>query len=39
MIVERDAAFACVAELGKKPYVQFKDVNIYYDLNNFHKIF
>jgi hypothetical protein len=26
MIVERDAAFACVAELGKKPYVQFKDV-------------
>lgn len=27
MIVERDAAFACVAELGKRPYVQFKDVS------------
>uniref|UniRef100_A0A0N5ABS0 Uncharacterized protein n=1 Tax=Syphacia muris TaxID=451379 RepID=A0A0N5ABS0_9BILA len=26
MIVQKDAAFSCVAELGKKPYVQFKDV-------------
>uniref|UniRef100_A0A914S579 Uncharacterized protein n=1 Tax=Parascaris equorum TaxID=6256 RepID=A0A914S579_PAREQ len=26
MIVQKDAAFACVAELGKHPYVQFKDV-------------
>lgn len=26
LIVEKDAAFACVAELGKHPYVQFKDV-------------
>jgi hypothetical protein len=28
MIVEKDAAFACVAELGKKPCVQFKDVSV-----------
>lgn len=27
IIVEKDAAFSCVAELGKKPYVQFKDVS------------
>ncbi|KAE9556217.1 hypothetical protein FO519_000556 [Halicephalobus sp. NKZ332] len=27
IIVEKDAAFSCVAELGKKPYVQFKDLN------------
>lgn len=26
MIVQKDAAFSCVAELGKHPYVQFKDV-------------
>lgn len=26
IIVEKDAAFSCVAELGKRPYVQFKDV-------------
>lgn len=32
MIVEKDAAFACVAELGKKPWVQFKDVSIPYKL-------
>lgn len=27
MIVQKDSAFACVAELGKRPYVQFKDLN------------
>uniref|UniRef100_A0A915NAG7 V-type proton ATPase subunit a n=1 Tax=Meloidogyne floridensis TaxID=298350 RepID=A0A915NAG7_9BILA len=37
MIVERDAAFACVAELGKKPYVQFKDLNA--DVNSFQRMF
>lgn len=26
LIVEKDAAFNIVAEIGKKPYVQFKDV-------------
>ena len=37
MIVERDAAFACVAELGKKPFVQFKDLNS--DVNSFQRMF
>ncbi|CAK5108512.1 unnamed protein product [Meloidogyne enterolobii] len=37
MIVERDAAFACVAELGKKPYVQFKDLNA--EVNSFQRMF
>jgi hypothetical protein len=27
LIVEKDAAFACVSELGKQPWVQFKDVS------------
>lgn len=27
LIVEKEAAFNCVAELGKQPYVQFKDVS------------
>uniref|UniRef100_A0A915PWN9 V-type proton ATPase subunit a n=1 Tax=Setaria digitata TaxID=48799 RepID=A0A915PWN9_9BILA len=27
MIIQKDAAFSCVAELGKQPYVQFKDLN------------
>ena len=33
LIIEKDAAFSCVAELGKKPYVQFKDVSITVILN------
>ena len=28
MIVEKDAAFNCVAEIGKRPCVQFKDVSL-----------
>uniref|UniRef100_A0A7E4W610 V-type proton ATPase subunit a n=1 Tax=Panagrellus redivivus TaxID=6233 RepID=A0A7E4W610_PANRE len=27
LIVHRDAAFRCVVEVGKKPYVQFNDLN------------
>ncbi|VDM37841.1 unnamed protein product [Toxocara canis] len=37
MIVQKDAAFACVAELGKHPYVQFKDLNA--DVNPFQRMF
>ncbi|CAD6199423.1 unnamed protein product [Caenorhabditis auriculariae] len=37
MIVEKDAAFNIVAELGKKPYVQFKDLNP--DVNSFQRMF
>ncbi|KAI1733055.1 v-type ATPase subunit family domain-containing protein [Ditylenchus destructor] len=37
MIVEKDAAFACVAELGKKPLVEFKDLNI--EVNSFQRMF
>ncbi|TMS37744.1 hypothetical protein L596_004616 [Steinernema carpocapsae] len=37
MIVEKDAAFACVSELGKHPYVQFKDLNP--DTNAFQRMF
>ncbi|VDN55879.1 unnamed protein product [Dracunculus medinensis] len=37
MIVQKDAAFACVAELGKRPYVQFKDLNA--AVNPFQRIF
>ncbi|VDK78838.1 unnamed protein product [Cylicostephanus goldi] len=29
LIVEKEAAFNCVAELGKHPFVQFKDVRIF----------
>lgn len=28
IIVEKDAAFECIAEIGKGPYVQFKDVSL-----------
>lgn len=28
MIVEKDAAFSCVTEIGKKSYVQFKNVKL-----------
>jgi V-type H+-transporting ATPase subunit a len=37
MIVEKDAAFNCVAEIGKRPYVQFKDLNA--DVNSFQRMF
>ncbi|KAJ1375097.1 hypothetical protein KIN20_038351 [Parelaphostrongylus tenuis] len=37
LIVEKDAAFNCVAELGKQPYVQFKDLNP--DVNPFQRTF
>uniref|UniRef100_A0AC34Q8Q7 V-type proton ATPase subunit a n=1 Tax=Panagrolaimus sp. JU765 TaxID=591449 RepID=A0AC34Q8Q7_9BILA len=37
IIVEKDAAFACVAELGKRPYVQFKDLNP--EVNAFQRTF
>uniref|UniRef100_A0A914ECH5 V-type proton ATPase subunit a n=1 Tax=Acrobeloides nanus TaxID=290746 RepID=A0A914ECH5_9BILA len=37
MIVERDAAFSCIAELGKHPYVQFKDLNE--EVNPFQRMF
>ncbi|KAH7701965.1 VHA-5 protein [Aphelenchoides avenae] len=37
MIVEKDDAFACVAEIGKKPYVQFKDLNE--NANSFQRMF
>ncbi|CAI4221348.1 unnamed protein product [Auanema sp. JU1783] len=37
LIVEKDAAFNCVAELGKQPYVQFKDLNP--DVNPFQRMF
>lgn len=37
IIVEKDAAFACVSELGKKPYVEFKDLNA--DVNAFQRMF
>ncbi|KAI3418218.1 hypothetical protein GPALN_010435 [Globodera pallida] len=37
LIVERDAAFLCVAELGKHPYVQFKDLNA--EVNVFQRMF
>ncbi|KIH57620.1 hypothetical protein ANCDUO_12186 [Ancylostoma duodenale] len=30
LIVEKEAAFNCVAELGKHPFVQFKDVSDYF---------
>lgn len=33
LIVEKDAAFACVSELGKQPWVQFKDVS-FWDVEN-----
>ncbi|CAL2041027.1 hypothetical protein CAEBREN_11295 [Caenorhabditis brenneri] len=37
LIVEKDAAFNIVAEIGKKPYVQFKDLNP--NVNNFQRTF
>ncbi|KAL3083894.1 hypothetical protein niasHT_036465 [Heterodera trifolii] len=37
LIVERDAAFSCVAELGKHPFVQFKDLNA--EVNVFQRMF
>ncbi|KAI6200552.1 V-type proton ATPase subunit a [Aphelenchoides besseyi] len=37
MLVEKDAAFACVAELGKQPWVQFKDLNS--EVNAFQRMF
>ncbi|VDK73077.1 unnamed protein product [Onchocerca ochengi] len=37
MIVQKDAAFSCVAELGKHPYVQFKDLNA--DVNPFQRMY
>jgi V-type H+-transporting ATPase subunit a len=37
MIVEKDAAFSCVAELVKKPYVQFKDLNS--EISSFQRMF
>uniref|UniRef100_A0A915END3 V-type proton ATPase subunit a n=1 Tax=Ditylenchus dipsaci TaxID=166011 RepID=A0A915END3_9BILA len=37
MIVEKDAAFACVAEIGKKPFVEFKDLNS--EVNSFQRMF
>ncbi|KAI6222495.1 V-type proton ATPase subunit a [Aphelenchoides fujianensis] len=37
MLVEKDAAFACVAELGKQPWVQFKDLNS--EVNSFQRMF
>uniref|UniRef100_A0A1I7WMU8 V-type proton ATPase subunit a n=1 Tax=Heterorhabditis bacteriophora TaxID=37862 RepID=A0A1I7WMU8_HETBA len=37
LIVEKDAAFNCVAELGKQPYVQFKDLNP--NVNSFQRMF
>ncbi|KAK6748445.1 hypothetical protein RB195_001209 [Necator americanus] len=37
LIVEKEAAFNCVAELGKAPYVQFKDLNP--DVNPFQRTF
>ncbi|KAK6111582.1 V-type ATPase subunit family protein [Brugia pahangi] len=37
MIVQKDAAFSCVAELGKHPYVQFKDLNA--NVNPFQKMY
>lgn len=37
LIVEKEAAFNCVAELGKQPYVQFKDLNP--DVNPFQRTF
>ncbi|KAH7687780.1 vacuolar proton pump, partial [Aphelenchoides avenae] len=37
MIVEKDDAFACVSEIGKKPYVQFKDLNE--NANSFQRMF
>uniref|UniRef100_A0A8R1I515 V-type proton ATPase subunit a n=1 Tax=Caenorhabditis japonica TaxID=281687 RepID=A0A8R1I515_CAEJA len=37
LIVEKDAAFNIVAEIGKQPYVQFKDLNP--NVNNFQRTF
>ncbi|CAD5226514.1 unnamed protein product [Bursaphelenchus xylophilus] len=37
MIVEKDSAFSCVSELGKQPWVQFKDLNA--DVNSFQRMF
>ncbi|CAJ0604256.1 unnamed protein product [Cylicocyclus nassatus] len=37
LIVEKEAAFNCVAELGKHPFVQFKDLNP--DVNPFQRTF
>lgn len=37
LIVEKDAAFACVAELGKQQWVQFKDLNS--EVNTFQRMF
>jgi V-type H+-transporting ATPase subunit a len=37
LIVEKDAAFACVSELGKRPWVQFKDLNS--EVNSFQRMF
>ncbi|CAB3406506.1 unnamed protein product [Caenorhabditis bovis] len=37
LIVEKDAAFNIVAEIGKQPYVQFKDLNP--DVNPFQRTF
>uniref|UniRef100_A0A7E4UYN7 V-type proton ATPase subunit a n=1 Tax=Panagrellus redivivus TaxID=6233 RepID=A0A7E4UYN7_PANRE len=37
LIVEKDAAFNCVAEVGKHPYVQFKDLNA--EVNSFQRMF
>uniref|UniRef100_A0A915DZG4 V-type proton ATPase subunit a n=1 Tax=Ditylenchus dipsaci TaxID=166011 RepID=A0A915DZG4_9BILA len=33
----KDAAFACVAEIGKKPFVEFKDLNS--EVNSFQRMF
>ncbi|VDN04264.1 unnamed protein product [Thelazia callipaeda] len=37
MIIQKDAAFSCVAELGKHPYVQFKDLNA--NVNPFQRMY
>uniref|UniRef100_A0A0N4ZHW6 V-type proton ATPase subunit a n=1 Tax=Parastrongyloides trichosuri TaxID=131310 RepID=A0A0N4ZHW6_PARTI len=37
MILEKEAAFNCIAEVGKHPYVQFKDLNA--EVNNFQRVF
>ncbi|CAI5449187.1 unnamed protein product [Caenorhabditis angaria] len=37
LIVEKDAAFNIVAEIGKQPYVQFKDLNP--NVNSFQRTF
>uniref|UniRef100_A0AC35TZD1 V-type proton ATPase subunit a n=1 Tax=Rhabditophanes sp. KR3021 TaxID=114890 RepID=A0AC35TZD1_9BILA len=37
IIIEKDAAFNCVAELGKHPFVQFKDLNA--ETNAFQRLY